>query len=120
MITKEGFYGFLFGGVTGAFLMLLYAPRSGKETRRILTDQSMKLKEKTVDLIQETEFTVESVIKENVERVKEINQEAKQRISKLQDIGQTTLEEQKESLGKGLKAAKIVLQGESELEKKEN
>jgi gas vesicle protein len=40
----DGFFkGFLFGGIVGGIIALLYAPKSGKETRAELSEESEKM-----------------------------------------------------------------------------
>ena len=40
--------GFLVGGLVGAVVALLYAPQSGEETRGVIKDKTIELKDKSV------------------------------------------------------------------------
>ena len=50
--SNEFFKGFLLGGAIGAFIALLYAPKSGREMRE-------DIKRKTEDLLKEAEIELE-------------------------------------------------------------
>lgn len=43
---------FVVGALVGAGIALLYAPQSGKETRKLLTKKARLLKEKTQDTVE--------------------------------------------------------------------
>ena len=40
--------GFLVGGITGAVVSLLYAPKSGDETRTVIKEKAIELKERVL------------------------------------------------------------------------
>jgi gas vesicle protein len=44
---------FAIGAVAGAGIALLYAPRSGKETRKLIADKGRELKGKATDAIED-------------------------------------------------------------------
>ena len=100
MSTKNGFWTFVFGGMVGAAVALLYAPHSGEKTRRMLIDNGQVFKGKAMDSLHEAQTRMES-----------ITEESKKRLGKLQEIGQQTLDEQKESLKTGFQQAKEVVAG---------
>jgi gas vesicle protein len=106
----NGFGAFLMGGLIGGAIGLLYAPRSGQETRRILVGEGQDVVDVAVTSIREAQDTALSAIKETQHRLEALNAEAKDRIEKLQDIAENTLSEQKESLRKGYADAKKVVQ----------
>ena len=63
MILKQGSVGsFLRGLAVGAAIALLVAPRSGRETRDIITERGTELKEKAVDMVKDTRSKAENVI----------------------------------------------------------
>jgi gas vesicle protein len=102
----SGFTAFLVGGLLGAAVALLYAPRRGEETRRILFDTSLEYKDKALSTYQDAKATAQSALADAEERLGTLSEEGKVRLGKLQEIGKSTLQEQKESLKSGLKEAK--------------
>lgn len=113
---RGGFGAFLVGGLIGGAIALLYAPRSGQETRRILVGEGQDMVDKAVASIREAQDTALSTIHEAQTRLEALNAEAKDRIAKLQEIADKTMNEQKESLKKGYSEAKRVVQESKEPE----
>jgi len=72
--------GFFIGAIVGAVTALLLAPQSGEETRGIIREKSIELKDKAV---------------ETSEELARLTQE---RANELQKRGQVILEEQKERI----------------------
>jgi gas vesicle protein len=58
MSDKDSFgafiVGFFVGGITGAVVSLLLAPQSGEETRTVLKEKAIELKDKTTVTAEET------------------------------------------------------------------
>ncbi|MDX9990671.1 MAG: YtxH domain-containing protein [Anaerolineales bacterium] len=54
------FVGLLVGGLAGATAMLLFAPQSGKKTRKQIEDKSIELRGLTTDLVEDTVSQVRS------------------------------------------------------------
>ena len=102
----NGLVAFLLGGLAGAAVGLLYAPRSGKETREILVDGGDELVNKAVSSIRAAQDNALSTIREAQSRVETLNNETKDRLQKLQGIAKETFDEQKESVKKGYSKAK--------------
>jgi gas vesicle protein len=100
MGRKNGFRAFVFGGLIGAAVAMLYAPYSGEKTRTLLINNGQVIKDKAMNSIREAQVRMES-----------LTEESKKRLGQLQEIGQHTLEEQKQSLKEGLKQAKEVVGG---------
>ena len=107
----RGLLAFLLGGAVGAVVGLLYAPRSGKETREILVSEGDEdeMVNKAVSSIQMAQDKAMSMIKDAQSRVETLNKETNDRIQKLQEIAKETLNEQKESMKKGYSKAKEVV-----------
>ncbi|HJR79106.1 MAG TPA: YtxH domain-containing protein [Anaerolineales bacterium] len=101
MNTKNGFWAFVFGGLIGAAVALLYAPQPGEKTRRILLDNGQVVREKAMNSLHEAQA-----------RVGTFTEESKKRLEKLQKIGQHTFEEEKETLKAGFKQAKDAVTGD--------
>jgi len=103
MNNKSNIGAFLIGGAVGAAIALLYAPKPGNETRDELKERSRLVKDRAMETINEAQTRMET-----------FTEESKKRLGKLRDIGQETLDEQKESLRSGLKQAKKVVAGDGE------
>lgn len=74
--------GILIGGLVGAATALLLAPKTGEETRELIKEKSIELKDRTS------------------ERAGEIAQKTKTRAVEMQQLGQSVLDEQREKLTK--------------------
>lgn len=96
---ESSFLSFLLGGLIGAVLGILYAPRSGKETREILkkaieeySEEGKKIyQEKTEELSEAIEIGKKSarekleLIKEKAEKISEEVTEKVKKIGKKED-----------------------------------
>ena len=112
MNKKSGILGFLIGGLVGAIVAMLYSPNSGEVNRQIMLDQSNELRGKALKSFQDAQNTTVNTINDAQERLEKINKEASELISKLREIGQITLDEQKLSLGKGFKKVKEAIRSD--------
>ena len=93
MRKKSGFL-FIAGGLIGAAVTLLYAPRSGEETRQLLVENSQEIKDKALKSIQEVQDLALDSIEDTRARLEILNQETRERLLKPEDNGRSTLEEQ--------------------------
>jgi len=50
----EVFIGVLIGGLAGVVIMLLFAPRSGKDTRKRIQEKGIELRDRTNKLVEDT------------------------------------------------------------------
>ncbi|MEW6213796.1 MAG: YtxH domain-containing protein [Nitrospirota bacterium] len=96
---------FLLGGMIGAFIALLYAPKSGRETRKDISRAARRIKKETVDLVEETIEGVSNFADdmkdkatEIIERGKELSDDAKKEIVKTLEHGQKVIEKQKKRI----------------------
>ena len=106
MNFKSGFFGFIIGGLTGAIFAMLYTPQSGEETRQILAENSQKLKENTLESIQQAQDLALEKMNEAQIRMDAINRESQELLSQFKSIGKSTLESQKEILEEGYEETK--------------
>lgn len=79
---KHIFTGLLIGSVVGAVTMLLFAPRSGEETRAEIRDKAMELRDRTSETVKDTVSQAKSKayqIRENVwDKAAEMKQRGKE------------------------------------------
>ncbi|MCX8062437.1 MAG: YtxH domain-containing protein [Anaerolineales bacterium] len=116
--------GFIFGGLIGAAIALLYAPQSGEETRTIIREKSIELKDKAVEsaeeariraekALEEARIKAEKAIAETRQRAEELASLTRERAIELQQRGQEILEEQKTKLGQTIEAGKKAVKKET-------
>ena len=96
---------FLLGGVIGAAVALLYAPKSGRETREDISRAAGKIKKGTIDLADDI---IESVhdfaedVKDKatdvINRGKELSESARKEIIKTLEHGQKAIEKQRKRI----------------------
>lgn len=96
---------FLLGGVIGAAIALLYAPQSGRETRKDIAKTARKVKKETVHMVEDTidsinDFAgdVKDKVSDIVDRGKDLSSDAKKEILRNIEHGQKVLEKQKKRL----------------------
>ena len=104
--SNSDFGAFLAGFVIGAATALLLAPQSGEETRTVIRDKSIELKDKAAESTAETraraekayaeaQAKAETAMKEMQTRADELAQQAKVKTDEIKQQGQVVLEEQK-------------------------
>lgn len=92
--------GFIVGGLTGAVAALLLAPQSGEETRTVIKERAIELRDKASEGIGEIYSQAEVAANEAVRKAEALLAQAKQTAAELQQKGAVVLEEQKAKLGK--------------------
>jgi gas vesicle protein len=111
--------GFLIGGFVGAAVALLYAPQSGEETRTIIKEKSIELKDKATETAEETRARAEKAleeakaraevaIQETRVRAEELARVTKEKAADFQQKGQVVLEDQKSRLESAIETGKKV------------
>jgi gas vesicle protein len=103
MRHEEGGYGsgsillsFLLGGLVGAGVALLFAPRSGEETRRRIKELTEEVKDKAEGYVEQ----VKSKVTSTVEKGKDLFEEKKSIITTAVEAGKEAYEREKERLSK--------------------
>lgn len=93
---------FLIGGAIGAAIALLYAPQSGRKTRKDIKRTARRVKNETVDLVENTIYRVDNFVDETKDRVTELidmgvnlSGNAKKEIVETLERGQKAFEKQK-------------------------
>ena len=71
--------GFIVGGLTGAVISLLFAPQSGEETRAMIRDKSIELRDKAAQTAEEALARAEKLAAEARTRADELAQEVRAR-----------------------------------------
>ena len=92
---------FLMGGLTGAALAILFAPRSGKETRELLGDKIREGQEKGRDLRERASSKGREILEDAsdyVERAKEGVDKRKDRLSAAVEAGRQAYRDEKEKM----------------------
>ena len=98
--------GFIVGGLTGAITALLFAPQSGEETRIMIKDKAIELKDQTSETVGETLSKAETAAKDAVKRAEVLLGEAKKKADEVAEKGQVLLNESKEKVTKTAQRAK--------------
>lgn len=97
VVKQSGFGLFLRGVLIGAAAGLLLAPRSGKETRAMISEKSTEIRDKAYDIAQDTRQRAENVIhdakgritgriKSNKDNLDETVEELKREVSIMEDV----------------------------------
>src|SRR4030065_1070245 len=97
--------GFLVGGISGAVAALLLAPQSGEETRTIIKDKAIELRDQAATTIDETVEKAEKTVNESIKKAEAMLADAKKRANELAEKGQVVLEESKDKVAKAVKKA---------------
>ena len=74
--------GFLVGGLVGAGVALLLAPQSGEETRTLIKDKSIELRDKAAVTAEKTRIKVDEFTDEAKLKGKELVDSAKKAVAK--------------------------------------
>ena len=97
---RHVFKGLLIGSVVGAVTMLLFAPRSGQQTRAEIRDKAIELRERTSETVNNTVSQAKTKaheLRENVwDRAAEIKQRGKQTARQQLERASEALETEKE------------------------
>jgi gas vesicle protein len=62
VVKRAGFGTFLRGALIGAGIALLLAPRSGRETRDMLSERGMEMRDKANEIVQDTRGRAQNYI----------------------------------------------------------
>ena len=96
---------FLVGGAVGAAVALLYAPKSGRETRKDIVRTARKIKKETAHVVEDAidsinDFTddVKDKVSDVIEKGKDLSEGAKKEILRNLEHGQKSIEKQKKRI----------------------
>lgn len=100
---------FLVGGLVGAAVALLYAPKSGRETRKDIAKTARKIKKETVHLVEDAVDSINDFagdmrdkVTDVIERGKDLSDGAKKEIIRNLEHGQKVIEKQKKRIVEAL------------------
>lgn len=99
------FLGLLVGGLAGAVAMLLFAPRSGKDTRLQIQKKGIELRDQTSKMFEDTLSQVRS-------SASKISLDGRRKAEELLQQGQALVVEQLEHVSEAAQAGKKAIKGE--------
>lgn len=91
--SGEFFAGFLVGALVGAAAALLFAPQSGEETRTLIRDRGIELKERADVLSMEARKRAEEIQDQAKEKAKDLQDRVKQAVEEGKAAATTKKEE---------------------------
>jgi len=91
--------GFIVGGLSGAVVALLFAPQSGEETRALIKDKSIELRDKAQITAEEAIARAEAVAADARARADELTKQ-------LRDRGQEVVEDVRERSKSAMEAVR--------------
>ena len=90
---------FLIGGAVGAGIALLYAPQSGRDTRKDIAKTARRVKKETVNLVEDAvdsinDFAsdVKDKVSDIIDRGKDLSDDAKKEVLRNLEQGQKVIE----------------------------
>lgn len=94
------FKGFIFGGLVGAVVALLYAPKSGKEVREDIRKASLEFKDDAEAKLALTQKKAEELMAETQKQLEQLRKEAESAVSELKGKATGVYEEGKTTVKK--------------------
>lgn len=90
--------GTLLGSLVGAGVALLYAPKSGEETRMVIKEKSIELKDKAMETGDELRHKAEEAAAKTKEFIDETTENTRTQVHDLQSRGMAFLDEQRDRI----------------------
>ncbi len=91
--------GFVIGGLVGAAVALILAPQSGEETRTLIHDRSIELKDKAAEKAETARIKAEAAAAEARARADELAKLTQEKATELKKRGQEVYQAQKSKIG---------------------
>jgi gas vesicle protein len=99
------FAGMVIGGLVGAATALLLAPQSGEQTRTLIRDKGIELKDKAVEYGQDVQLRAEKALDDTREQLEIVLDDLKDRTAELTKILNREKEKVKAQVEEAQKAA---------------
>jgi gas vesicle protein len=107
--------GFIVGGLTGAVAALLFAPQSGEETRAVIKERSIELRDKAAEEAEVAWKRAEAAAIEARDKAEEFTKQAMAQSEEItlkarkrgEELVETTKETVKKATGRGKKTEEI-------------
>lgn len=90
--------GFVIGGLVGAAVALILAPQSGEETRTLIHDRSIELKDMAVEKAETARIKAEAAAAEARARADELAKLTQEKANELKKKGQEVYQAQKSKI----------------------
>ena len=100
------FAGIMIGGLVGAGVALLTAPRSGEETRTMIREKSIELKDQATNKIEETRVRAGELAQTGKERFAEMTKRGQEAIAEKSN-GVKKMFAPKEGIGEAIQQAEV-------------
>ena len=101
------FTGMMIGGLVGAGVALLTAPRSGEETRAMIREKSIEMKDQAVKSIEETRERAGELAQTGKERVAEMTKRGQEAIAEKSNGAKKIFSGLKEGIGAAAKQSEV-------------
>ena len=101
--------GFVLGGLVGAAVALLLAPQTGEQTRAVIREKSIELRDTAYDQADVVKTKAGEVAAQAKTKAGEVVDTAKVKATDIQKRSQVVLEEQKERISTAIEAGKKVV-----------